>query len=720
MRPDFALATRGTLGFMIPLILAFTTKLPFPAAFAALAAQNIAMVDVRGAYGLRLGLLSAMTLTLAVSVALGGLVAHHLFASLTLTALLTLASGVWRHVSSDYGPTLAISSLLVFFLALAGPEGWNPATQDAIAVLAGGVLGILLQIAYWPIQPQHPLRRTVAESWLAAANLFTALSPVDPAQRATRHDQVTTAENALRTAIDHAAVVLIQASQRRRPATLVNQLESLNLAAARLAVRVSALNTALESCMSEASFAQIAPALHPLLASLTNTSRAVALAVVSRQPGHFAACEVRLRRAGSLLRVLQSRLRGPATTSACHAQLEEILQILQNQLPDIRAALRDTIARADERAAFSLELFELSTWMLRPLAASLNFSPEVEPALIRFTLRLTVLTTVGVLAFKLLGLPHGYWLPFTMVVVLQPDYGATRQRAAQRVLGTVAGSLAASALLWVQMPPAALLAAIAVCVFIFAYTVRQHYAFGIFFVTVFVVLLMEATGPVTVAVALERVAATIVGGLLALGAAALFWPLWERERFPPIMAEALRANADYVERIAERLLQEPGPIETLTLAKKKAETANAAVFASLRRMFGDPENQREGVEQAAALANGNQRLTRIFNLLFLHVSKGAPTPSTELSDFAQRSSQALRALAESVLHSPVATALRQLRADLDQLGPGADAGPVELGAEDSWLALQFGRAATELSAMTLALEKENATAPVISVAPSPA
>ena len=55
------------------------------------------------------------------------------------------------------------------------------------------------------------------------------------------------------------------------------------------------------------------------------------------------------------------------------------------------------------------------------------------------------------------GLPSihdkdGYWLPFTMVVVLQPDYGSTRQRAAQRVLGTLAGSLAASVLLWVKPP----------------------------------------------------------------------------------------------------------------------------------------------------------------------------------------------------------------------------------------------------------------------------
>ena len=66
----------------------------------------------------------------------------------------------------------------------------------------------------------------------------------------------------------------------------------------------------------------------------------------------------------------------------------------------------------------------------RPLASALNLTWRVDPALIRFTLRLAVLMVAGVVVFKTWALPHGYWLPFTVIVVLQPDYGSTRQRAA--------------------------------------------------------------------------------------------------------------------------------------------------------------------------------------------------------------------------------------------------------------------------------------------------
>jgi len=38
------------------------------------------------------------------------------------------------------------------------------------------------------------------------------------------------------------------------------------------------------------------------------------------------------------------------------------------------------------------------------------------------------------LIFKFFDLPHGYWLPFTIVVVLQPDYGSTRERSFSRLL----------------------------------------------------------------------------------------------------------------------------------------------------------------------------------------------------------------------------------------------------------------------------------------------
>src|SRR5439155_12347783 len=134
----------------------------------------------------------------------------------------------------------------------------------------------------------------------------------------------------------------------------------------------------------------------------------------------------------------------------------------------------------------------------------------------------------------------------TIVVVLQEDYGATRAKAAERLSGTLAGSIVGSGLLMLRLPLWAIMAAIAVTAFGFAFFLRRNYAVAVFFVTLMVVLLTEWAHPVTIGLTVERLISTIVGGLMALAAAVIFWPTWERSRFPRTLAQAIRANRDYL------------------------------------------------------------------------------------------------------------------------------------------------------------------------------
>ncbi len=707
LQPDLGRAIRATIAFMVPLLLAAAGWLPWEMTFVALTAQNIAMVDVRGPYALRFGLLLAMAAILTGAVGLGALASTHLLAAAVGMGFMAVCGGLWRHLNSDYGPSMAISSILVFLLALNTPAGAPAAGHHMVAALAGGAWGVILQVVNWPFRPQHPLRRAAADSWLAVADLFAAMAPGEPADSARRAQNVAEREAALRTTLDKTYATLAVAGAARA-SPLLARLERLNLAAARLATRVVAFNTAFESLMAGPEFAGLMPSFLPALASLTNTSRTVALAVVSRQPAHLATADVRLRRLTNLLRVLRARV--AAQTGATHAggQLLEILRQIELLLPEIRDALRATIDRADERAAFSLELFDLDTWTLRPLASALNLRSRVDPALVRYTLRLAALTIVGVLIFKVYALPHGYWLPFTMVVVLQPDYGSTRQRAAQRVLGTLAGSLLASLLLWLHLPFVVLAAATAVTIFIFGFLVKRNYGVAVIFVTLFIVLLTEANGPVTIAFTAERIGSTLAGGALALLAALFFWPIWERDRFPPVLALALRGNRDYLRLLTARLAGGRAYDEEAVAAKRRAESANSAVFSSLQRMIGDPKNQQDGIEQAAALANGNQRLTRALTVITLHLTPGTPMDRPELARFAWLAGHTLEALAGAVVaDETAATGLAALLAELENFrfpAPGAEAGTAAA-QRDHWVFAQLNQASTELSAMILAADR---------------
>src|SRR5260221_7743602 len=104
LKPDLNRAMRCTVGFMGPMLAAYLWHLPVEASFAAIAAQNIAMVDIRGSYPLRLSLLLAMTAIVAGSCWLGGMAGGHPPPPLAAMGPIIVLGGVLRHPSPPSAP----------------------------------------------------------------------------------------------------------------------------------------------------------------------------------------------------------------------------------------------------------------------------------------------------------------------------------------------------------------------------------------------------------------------------------------------------------------------------------------------------------------------------------------------------------------------------------------------------------------------------------------
>lgn len=601
---------------MLPLLLAETGQIPLHLIFAAIAAQNMAMADVRGSYSLRLAVLSSGGFLLGVAVALGSMSSQHLWMALAFAGVMAIVAGVLRHLSADYGPPLAVPTVFIFLMASAALPGHAEVLSHTLSTWAGGALGIVLQMALWPFRPQHPLRRAAAECWQEAANLVAILNE---RSEAARNDAVAAQQTQLRAILDRTLVTLnAAASSRMRP--LVARLERLHLLSGRFSTQVLALDTAMETRGINRGLAEASGAFQPVLQSLENVARSIALTIVSRQPSHLASLDVRLRRLTNLLKAARARVQARSESLPLGMNVVDILGQIERLVPEIKAAVRETVDRASERGAFSLELLDLHTWRLGTLWATLNLSPRVDRSLLRYILRLGTLLVPSMLVHTWLGIPHGYWLGLTLVVVMQPDYGSTRQRAGERVLGTLLGSLLASGLLFLKLPHAVLLAAAALNAFFFALFLKRRYDVAVIFLTLMVVLLTEVGGPVDWRLTIERLACTLAGGGLALLAAHFFWPSWEKDRFQPLMREALLASCDYIKLLCHRLKEGTGRGPELIPAKRRLETANGEVFASLRRMYGEPRNRTDILQDAAAMANGNLRLTRVLNVLLVHLA----------------------------------------------------------------------------------------------------
>ena len=693
MDPAMGRALRSTVAFMAPLALAALGLISgTQAVLAAFAGHAVSGVDVRGAYTLRLCLLVAISGMFAGSAWLGAEASRGLLLAVLATGLIGLGAGAWRHGLGEYGPSVAASAALLFFIALASPRAEATPFLAATATLAGGLFCVTLQALIWPFLAEHPLRWAVAASWIALAELAAALPAVDPLAGFRRQERVVACELGLRTALDQAVQTL--ATVRARSARpLLLELEALNQAAASLGTAITALNPSLERLMGPPGPGPLAAAFSSVLASLVNVTRSLAVAVVSHQAGHLARFEVRLLRLTRLLGVLQRRAAAQLGDSPEGIHLEQVLRAIQEQLPRVRAALRAATERAQDRGPVSFELFDLETWTLRPLAAALNFSLRVDPALVRYSFRLAAMMMAGTAAYRYWHLPHGFWVPLCVMVVLQPDYGATRLRATQRSVGALAGSLAGSLVLWLHPPLWLLFPATAAACWGFSYHVKRDYAVAVFYITLLVVLQMEANGPVTLALTAQRLGLTLAGCLLALLAALSFWPVWERDRFPPLLAAALRANRTFLEQLAAGLGGQAGVTPRMvTHAKRKAQRANSLVFSSLNRMAGDPRIQQEGIERAAALANGNIRITRALSVAAVHVAPGA-APLPGLVPLVLAAGAGLEALA-AVTAGADPGRLAQARAGLEAAPLPDPADP-----RNAWVKARLEQAGTELSAM---------------------
>lgn len=155
---------------------------------------------------------------------------------------------------------------------------------------------------------------------------------------------------------------------------------------------------------------------------------------------------------------------------------------------------------------------------LRTLRAGLD--PRTQHG--QHVLRLTVVVALTHAFALFAGLSHGYWAALTALLVLKPDHAMTIRRSLDRIGGTAFGVLFGVLLAGIGSAGHAPLLLAAVVTLCLAYTVfTANYFVYCVFLTGFVVLLFDLLGQSAADTALSRLAATAIGGAIALAASHL-------------------------------------------------------------------------------------------------------------------------------------------------------------------------------------------------------
>ena len=147
-----------------------------------------------------------------------------------------------------------------------------------------------------------------------------------------------------------------------------------------------------------------------------------------------------------------------------------------------------------------------------------------KPEVIQHALRLAVAAGIAVSLYRALGMQRGYWLIITVLVIMKPELSATRQRALERVVGSLVGG-AVAVLIAATVRNVVVMDLLLVAFAILAYS-HLSYDYGLYtvFLTPFVILLVNMAAPGDWHVALLRISDTIFGGALAWIIAILLRP----------------------------------------------------------------------------------------------------------------------------------------------------------------------------------------------------
>jgi hypothetical protein len=149
-----------------------------------------------------------------------------------------------------------------------------------------------------------------------------------------------------------------------------------------------------------------------------------------------------------------------------------------------------------------------------------------DDALLRaHALRLTSIVAGTTLFYRLLELQHGYWIPLTVLAVLQPEEHASKVRALQRASGTLVGTILITVLMIATNAEWLLVAAQGVAAFgLFALLARSYF---------WLVVLLTPTALLTIstvdyqgdAIAAERAGWSALGIVLSVVIAGRLWRL---------------------------------------------------------------------------------------------------------------------------------------------------------------------------------------------------
>ncbi|NUH35401.1 FUSC family protein [Streptomyces samsunensis] len=618
-RTEPLVAIRAACGVALVVGVALWLGSPTLAVSAAFGAFSAGIATFQRSWRPRPWLALAAASGLAVSTFLGYLAAAHTLTFVIMLAVWTLMTGM----SWAVGPVSGLVStqmVAVMLITVTLPTSTMGALGHALLVGLGGVVQAAL-IVIFPVRPWGVQRDALADALAGVADYarrlrYDPVAPFDP--------------KPLMEARGAAALTPRQA--RRRP----RQLRGYRVLAERIRPVLASLADPVVGAPEEGPERD---RVRELLAATGTVLDSVAHAIRHGTPVRVPS------EAMSVLRMPEDgpKLSGAARRAALRlfSLVADVVEASDEPVEEVSAEGR-TVHRFLPRPGIA----GTAAMALRAVHREARWSSPV----LRHAVRLCAVSVSGYLLSTALPLGHAYWAPLTSTMVLRPDFAQTYSRGVARFLGTLAGVLVGGGVVALVHPGPSVSAALAVLAVLAMYLLlRTGFIVTSACVSAYVVFLLSIAGEAWGQTVQARVALTLLGGLLAMVAYAVF-PAWETPRLRDRLANWLAANGAFATAVFDAYAhpadRRPRQVRDALL---DARAARAAWEQSEAQAHREPVRHR-GLSRAAARAaqTALSMMGRTVMLLEAHLPERDAAPTEEAGEFAAALRRAMPEAVEAV------------------------------------------------------------------------
>jgi len=653
-KPAYIRGLRVAVLLGLPILIGFYTNMLSQSFLLMFATLNVTLVDLGGmTYRKTARTMLITTILNAVAAIVAQWAGLHILTACIITAV-WIAAVAMLGLLGNSGVMMAFVNSALFVIIVSNPNSNATTINTFLVFIAGGAWAMLLSLIAWPIKPYQPIRKAIASCFLENSiflkqitNLYKDESAV--LQQNTKQNIIDRAHQNFREKIDKAYEML---SIERQGRFNKSEVEDLLIA---LLHNISKDNRSImtlmvwfqkkENSIKSKEIAQI-------FLALSNIHSDIAKLILNSTISEKEIIDKVNKLEEGLLNSETQRI--SSQFKEVHDSIEQILERVKNE---VHLAERQKSSRKTKNDKIKHEALAVdnSVAFLTLLRNNLN----IKSSAFRHAIRIGITAAIAVLIAHVINLPHGYWIPLTIVVIMAPDFGGSFLiRTLQRGTGTILGGLLAVLLITHVHSQLLIIILLIIFTFLAISMLTINYAVFVFFLTPLIVTMYSISDIGDWHIPLDRILDTFTGIIIALIFGQLLLPDWERNHFNDKLSAMLNATSSYFNSVLSNLTGEDESTNPLIALNRKMELATSNVNASFQRTLNQPGFNNKLITPTMSFIHSSnilmQSVVRLHEYSELHHIN--IENSKELQNVGQKILELLNLMSEKILlQKPKAT-----------------------------------------------------------------